>query len=141
MPHAKTWKQFDESPLTHSAAHYLISIHELIALRGYARVTDVAKQLGITTGSASTTLKALRAKDLVREDENKFLSLSPKAKELAESVIAHREMLVYFFHKVIGVDAEQAEIDACKIEHLLSDETSDKMLSFTNRYLRQKGHS
>ena len=67
------WKQFEENGLTHSAAHHLLAVIELREKRGYARVTDVARLLNITTGSASTNLKILRQKNLIIEDENRFL--------------------------------------------------------------------
>ena len=56
------WKQFEENGITHSAAHHLLAVMDLRKDRGYARVTDVAKYLNITTGSASTNLKNLKQK-------------------------------------------------------------------------------
>src|SRR5690606_7934311 len=70
------WKQFEENKITHSAAHHLLAVKELRETRGYARVTDVARYLNITTGSASTNLKNLKSKGLIREDDNRFLDLS-----------------------------------------------------------------
>ena len=64
------WKEFEENQLTHSAAHYLMTIEDLLADNGYARVTDVAKRLNITRGSASIGLKPLKKRELVLEDEN-----------------------------------------------------------------------
>jgi Mn-dependent DtxR family transcriptional regulator len=43
-------------------------------------------------------------------------------------VVYNREVVTNFFHKVLGLDPESAEIDACKIEHLLSHEASEKLL-------------
>ena len=56
----EVWKYFDDNALTHSAAHYLMTINELLHGQGYARVTDVAKKLRITRGSCSSSLKALK---------------------------------------------------------------------------------
>jgi len=123
----EVWKEFSENEITHSAAHHLLAIYELHQKRGYARVTDVAKFLEITTGSASTNLKSLRAKGLIDEDDNKFLSLSPDGLKLTEAILGRRTILENFFIKVLGVSEEQASIDACKTEHLLSDETTEKM--------------
>ncbi len=126
-----TWKEFSENPITHSAAHHLLAIHELVESRGYARVTDVAKELDITTGSASTNLKSLKAKGFVVEDENRFVKLSDEGNRLAEAILERRSVLQEFFTKVLGVDSKIAEIDACKTEHLLSAETTKKMAAFT----------
>ena len=126
----EVWKSFDENALTHSAAHYLMTIHELLESQGYARVTDIAKQLNITRGSCSISLKPLKKRGLVTEDHNKFLLLSEEGKRLALIVEKNDELLESFFKDVLGVNEDQAEIDACKIEHLLSIETSIKLCSF-----------
>ena len=134
--HTDVWKEFSENIVTHSAAHHLLAIMELAKKRGYARVTDVAKSLKITTGSASTNLKSLKQKGLVEEDENRFLALSTEGQKLAEAIIGRREILQEFFANVLGVSPEQAEIDACKTEHLLSKETTSKIVSFTRTLKR-----
>lgn len=126
----EVWKSFDENTLTHSAAHYVMTIHELIESHGYARVTDIAKQLNITRGSCSISLKPLKRRGLVVEDHNKFLSLSEEGKRLALIIEKNDELLETFFKEVLGVNEDQAEVDACKIEHLLSIETSIKLCSF-----------
>jgi len=127
------WKSFHDNEITHSAAHHLLAILELSSKRGYARVTDVAKFLDITTGSASTNLKSLKQKGLVEEDDNKFLVLSEEGKDLAEVILNRRHILGQFFVEILGVSSEQAEVDACKTEHLLSMETTKKMASFIKK--------
>ena len=127
---AEVWKSYEDNTLTHSAAHYLMTIHELLAAQGYARVTDIAKRLNITRGSCSISLKPLKKRGLVVEDANKFLSLSKEGRQMAEIVERNDQLLEQFFRDVIGVDPDQAEIDACKIEHLLSIESSVKLCNF-----------
>lgn len=134
----EVWKEFSDNEITHSAAHHLLAIQELIESRGYARVTDVAKFLDITTGSASTNLKSLKQKGLVDEDDNRFLNLSEKGKQLAEGILSRRNIIENFFIKVLGVSTEQAGIDACKTEHLLSTETADKMAHFAEKLSKEK---
>ncbi len=130
----EVWKEFSENEITHSAAHHLLAIYELHDNRGYARVTDVAKFLDITTGSASTNLKSLKTKGLIEEDDNKFLSLSVEGKKLTEAILERRKILENFFTSVLGVSDEQSSIDACKTEHLLSEETTAKMAEFASRH-------
>jgi len=126
----EVWKSYEDNALTHSAAHYLMTIHDLLQTQGYARVTDIAKRLNITRGSCSISLKPLKKRGLVVEDANKFLQLSPEGRRLALVVEKNDELLENFFRDVLGVSAEQAEIDACKIEHLLSIEASIKLAAF-----------
>ncbi len=129
MP-STVWKEYEENPLTHSAAHYLMTIHELLQSHGYARVTDIAKRMNITRGSCSIGLRPLKRRGLVVEDENKFLSLSDEGLRMAALVERNDELLETFLRDILGVDADQAEIDACKMEHLLSIETSMRLASF-----------
>lgn len=124
------WKQFEENKITHSAAHHLLAVMNLKKDRGYARVTDVAKYLDITTGSASTNLKNLKQKGLISEDDNKFLVLTKHGEALARAVIARKEIFKKFLTQFLHVSEKQAEIDACKTEHLLSHETSERLLAF-----------
>ena len=129
----EVWKEFNYNEVTHSAAHHMLAILELTSQRGYARVTDVAKFLDITTGSASTNLKSLKQKGLVSEDENRFVSLSEHGQKLAEVILQRRNILESFFIEVLGVEEAQAGIDACKTEHLLSAETTSKMAEFAKQ--------
>ena len=128
------WKKFEENNITHSAAHHLLAVKELIYTRGYARVTDVAKFLNITTGSASTNLKNLKGKGLIEEDDNKFLKLSDAGAGLAQAVLDRKAVFYEFLVDILRVEPEQAEIDACKTEHLISGETASKLKKFMNQY-------
>ena len=126
------WKSFAANEVSHSMAHYLTTIHDLREARGYARVSDVARELEVTKGSVSVQIKHLREKGFVTEDDNKFLALTDAGDTLALDVIRNREVLIQFLRKVLGIGAEQAEADACKIEHLLSREASRKILALVN---------
>jgi len=124
-----TWKSFAANEVTHSVAHYLTTLFDLHSRRGYARVSDVAKELDVTKGSVSVQMKHLKEKGLVIEDENRFLRLTPSGEVIAREVMHNRQILIQFINVVLGVPQDRAEIDACKIEHLLSRETSHQLLA------------
>lgn len=129
------WKKFDEAELQHSSVHHLLAIHTLFKDQGYVRAIDIANYLELTRGSVSITLKKLKEKGYIDEDKNKFLRLSTKGSELVNAVLSKRRLMHTFFADILGVPPEIAEADACKIEHLLTQETSAKMLSFIGLYL------
>ncbi len=131
------WKQFDQAELQHSSVHHLLAIHTLTKEQGYARAVDVANYLQLTRGSVSITLKKLKEKGYILEDPNKFLRLSAHGRELVNAVLSKRRLMQTFFADVLGLPPNIAEADACKIEHLLTQETSAKMLSFIGLYLSQ----
>lgn len=128
--HVETWKEFDQNVISHSAAHHLMAVDDLIQRYGYARVSDVARQLGITRGSVSISLQPLKKAGLVVQDENRHLRLSEQGQALVGAIKTKRLLAQRMFVEVLGVPAEQAEIDACKLEHLLSNETARHILSF-----------
>ncbi len=121
-----TQEIFEHEPVSHAVAHYLVTVSELLEEYGYARVSDVARRIGITRGSASITLKGLRQKGLVTEDGRRFLGLSDSGKQVAESVLAKRRIMKDLMVRVLGVDPKQAGKDTCEIEHLLSSETAER---------------
>ena len=83
-----TWKEFDHNVITHSAAHHLMAVDDLIQSLGYARVSDVARVLGITRGSVSISLKPLREAGLLVQDDNKHLKLSDRGRQLVLEEVA-----------------------------------------------------
>ncbi len=126
----QTWKEFDANVLTHSAAHHLMAVDDLIQRLGYARVSDVARQLNITRGSVSISLQPLKKAGLIVQDENRHLRLSEHGQALVDAVKVKRRIVQRLFAELLGVAEQQAEIDACKLEHLVSNETARRLISF-----------
>jgi DtxR family Mn-dependent transcriptional regulator len=126
------WKTFAENEVTHSTAHYLTAVHELRARRGYARVSDVARELEVTKGTVSIQMKHLKERGLIVEDENGFLLLTPGGESIAHEVMQSRNVVIEFLSGLLGVPADQARIDACKIEHLLGREASHQLLALVH---------
>lgn len=124
------WKEFDQNIITHSAAHHLMAIDDLVQKLGYARVSDVARLLEITRGSVSISLKPMKEAGLILQDENKHLQLSPIGQALVDSIKTKRLLMIRLFTEILAVSPEQAEVDACKLEHLLSNETAQRLVSF-----------
>ncbi|TDJ04934.1 MAG: metal-dependent transcriptional regulator [Deltaproteobacteria bacterium] len=120
--------------LSHSMVHYLLTIHKLKEGRGFARVTDIAKELNLTKGSVSTALNSLKKKDLVQEEEDcKFLVLTDAGHMEVHRILSSRTLLFYFLRDFVGVDEATAEFDSCQMEHLLSHETGFKFFEFMKK--------
>lgn len=126
----EVWKEFEHNVISHSAAHHLMAIDDLVQRLGYARVSDIAKQLSITRGSVSISLKPMKEAGLIAQDENKHLRLTERGQALVDAIKTKRLLVKRLFTEVLGVDPEQAEIDACKLEHLLSNATAHRLVSF-----------
>ncbi len=129
-----TAKNNREAELSHSMVHYLLTIHKLREDRGYARVTDIARDLNLTKGSVSTALNNLKKKGLVKEEEDtKFLLLTEGGHSEVHRILSSRTLLFYFLKDFVGVSQEVAEHDSCMMEHLMSDETSHKFFEFMKK--------
>lgn len=124
------WKNYEENELSHSAAHHLMAVHELRRQHGYARGVDVAHHLKITKGSVSSTMKHLRERGYVQEDHNKFLSLTEKGLRVVQETEATRLVVQKFLSDALGMDEDDAEVDACKVEHLVSSEARARLVCF-----------
>jgi Mn-dependent DtxR family transcriptional regulator len=126
-----TWKEFEANELTHSAAHHLLAIHEVgAAYGGWARVSDIARRLNITRGSVSINLRSLKKRGWVETDEHRLVKLSTKGLRVVHSVMAKRVIVKTFLCDVLGIPESQADIDSCKIEHLISHSTGQRLVQF-----------
>ena len=120
--------------MTHSAAHHLCAIHEVGAKAGgWARVTDIAGILGVTRGTVSINLRTLKAHGLVLADDRRMVRLSPRGHALVHEVRAKKAVLKSFLTGVLGLNERQAEVDSCKIEHLLSHATATRLAHWLKR--------
>jgi Mn-dependent DtxR family transcriptional regulator len=127
----ETWKEFEANELTHSAAHHLLAIYAVGSkYGGWARVSDIARQLDITRGSVSINLRALKKRGWVKTDEHHMVALSAKGTTIVQVILAKRVVVKAFLVNVLGVPETQAEIDSCKVEHLLSDESGHRLVQF-----------
>ena len=125
---ATYWREFDKSRVTHSAAHYMMAIDNLRKDFGYARVTDVADWLEVSRGAASMALAQLKKRKLVTQDPRRFLLLTEEGERVVRQIEENYGILSKFFEEMLGVPREEAQADACKMEHLLSLETGRRML-------------
>jgi len=125
----EVWKEFAAQEVSHSVAHYLTTIRDLRQRKGYAILKDVAEELQVTKGSASVQIKNLKEKGLVDEVDRHHLKLTDAGLEEAAKIVYNRQVISQLLHRVLGLDAGQAEVDACKIEHLVSHEASHRVLA------------
>lgn len=123
-----TWRAFEETELTHSAAHYLTAILGLRQRFGYARVTDVAEDLGISRGAASRALAMLKERGWIQEDPHRMLELTAAGQDLARGVVRGHAVIERFMVDILGVPEQVAHEDACKMEHLMSPVTVEALV-------------
>lgn len=105
-----------------SAEDYLEAMLMMKESHGYIRSIDVAEHLGVTKPSVSYATKRLRESGYITMDHSGFITLTESGMEIADRIYTRHKILTEFFIN-LGVDAETAREDACKVEHDLSEET------------------
>ena len=104
-----------------SAEDYLESILLISRKQSVVHRIDVARDLGVSGAAVNKAVKILVEKGYVFE-EGKHLRLTKEGEEYASSVF-EKHCIIREFLLWLGVPEEQAEQDACRMEHLLSEAT------------------
>ena len=113
-----------------SAETYLKTILLLRRKLGYVRSIDVANELGVSKPSVSNAVKKLRNEGLVNMDDSRFLILTDEGQKYAKSIFERHVVIENFLTDILNVDEEIAHKDACRLEHIVSSETVDKIKEF-----------
>ena len=112
-----------------SAEDYLEMILRLQETKGYVRAVDIASGLSVSKPSASVAMRNLRENGYITVDRDNCIHLAEPGMAIAREIYARHQFLTGFLI-YIGVDAETAERDACRIEHDLSPSTFDAFKRF-----------
>ena len=125
--------------LSPSLEHYLRSIYDLEEEKGYARVTDIAAMLGVAKPAVSAALKTLLAAGLVDHRVYESVLLTEEGAAQAKSVSGKYAIMLQFLTEVLGIEEEQAFIDACLMEHYVSGNSMDRFLDLL-RFFENEDH-
>lgn len=104
-----------------SGENYLETIL-ILSASGPVRAVDVANTLGFSRPSVSRALGILSDSGLITQDRA-GIRLTAAGRLAAENIYERHRVITSFLSLTAGVDAATAERDACRIEHILSDET------------------
>lgn len=123
----------DASP---SKDHYLREMFELKQEKGYVRVTDVARRLEVKKSAVSQIISKLEEEGFIDRTDHPFINLTPRGVAAARLTISRFNILNDFMIEVLGIPQEVAFEDACKLEHFVSDETTDRLVDMI-RFFQQ----
>ena len=109
-----------------SAENYLETILMLHSRNGMVRSIDIANDLGVSKPSVSVAMKNLRNGEYIEMDKEGYITLLDKGREIAEKIYERHTFLTDWLTS-IGVDPTVAAEDACRIEHVISKETFERL--------------
>ena len=109
-----------------SGEDYLEAIFVIYREKGMVRSVDVARYMEVSKPSVCVAVNTLKEGGFLIMDEDRFLHLTKAGKTVAEKIYERHR---FFAEELIeaGVDPKQAEIDACKMEHVISDQSFQKL--------------
>ena len=110
--------------INESAENYLETILQLSKTLPVVRSVDIANELGFKKSSVSVAMKNLRQKEHITVTDAGFIYLTDSGKEIAEHVYEKHQLLKGWLCS-LGVSDKVAAEDACKMEHVISDESFD----------------
>ncbi len=105
-----------------SAQDYLESILILSKEKEFVRATDICNYFGYARATVSVFMKQLKEHGYVNIDSSNHITLTEEGQKIAESMFERHQFLSELFMK-IGVPADIAAKDACRVEHYVSDVT------------------
>ena len=109
-----------------SGEDYLEAVLMLQKKNGMVRSIDLARHMEVSKPSISRAVAILQEGGFLTVDSDYFLHLTEAGREVAEKIYERHR---FFTEQLItaGVDPKTAEADACRIEHIISDESFDRL--------------
>ena len=118
--------------LAESGEMYLETIYTLTEKRRDVRSIDVSESMGFSKPSVSRAIGLLKSGGYIVVDKDGFISLTDTGRATAEKIYARHKVISAFLIK-IGVSEETAGHDACKIEHVISDESFEALKRLSDK--------
>jgi DtxR family Mn-dependent transcriptional regulator len=116
--------------LSSSMEDYLEVIFHLEQAHRVARAKDIADQMNVQRASVTGALRALAGRGLINYSPYSFVTLTSAGRDLARDIIRRHDTLKEFFIVALQLDPEQAEANACRIEHAIGPGAIERLVDF-----------
>lgn len=125
-------------PIYESGEDYLETILLLHEKTGFVRSVDIACELNYSKPSISRAVNILKESGYITVGTGGQILLTDIGRKKAESVYERHVYITRFFENILKVSHENADHDACKIEHIISDESYEKLKQYTEDHASGK---
>ena len=116
--------------LSASLEDYLEVISNSVEAGANIRAIDISKQMNVSRASVTEALKKLASKGYINYDRYEMLSLTELGKEVADKIVSKHTILQRFFEEKLNLSAEEASENACKIEHVITENAFKKIAEY-----------
>lgn len=119
--------------LSASLEDYLEIICNHVEAKKNIRAVDISKELEISRASVSEALKKLSDRGYINYGKYETISLTAFGKEAAQKVVSKHITLQNFFQNILGLSEQEASLNACKIEHVITENAFKKITEIVDK--------
>ena len=119
--------------LSASLEDYLEIIFNYNDAEKKVRAIDISKELKISRASATEALKKLANKGFINYERYETISLTESGKNIAQKVVSKHRTLQKFFENILELSEQEASLNACKIEHIITENAFDKIARIVDK--------
>jgi len=120
----------EKKKISSSIEDYLEIIYEQLKFNRTVRPVDIAKKMDVSRASVTEALKKLSLKGYIKYEKNTPIELTEVGLKIAESVSLKHSVLCDFFCNTLGLEKDEAEENACKVEHVITQNAFEKLIEF-----------
>ena len=125
----------EQNKISASLEDYIEAIHQISQEKQVVKAIDLSKRLDVKRSSVAEAIKNLQKRELVTYENNDIL-LTEKGLEIAKEVITRHTTLYNFFAKILNVDSEEAQLNACRVEHVITENAFKNLSKFVDENLK-----
>jgi DtxR family Mn-dependent transcriptional regulator len=120
----------ENNQLSASLEDYLETIYLIVQKKQAARAKDISIELKVKASSVTGALRQLSEKGLINYAPYDIITLTSEGEQVAQDVLKRHRALYDFFRNILGIDEQEAEKGACKLEHEVSPLILKRLKSF-----------
>ncbi len=124
--------------MTQSLEDYLETIFILCGEKKFTRIKEISDRMSVSKPSVIQAIKELKQTNLIIQEPYGYIELTNDGIKKAKEIFKKHNVLKKFLKDILGVSDEVAEKDACRIEHIISDETFNRIFNFMRGYNGEK---
>lgn len=118
-----------------SLEDYLEAIYTNIQTDQQVKAITLSRQLCFSRASVTEALKKLAAKNQINYDRYGDITLTDEGFKTAQEILAKHNLLMTFFKNVLKLDEQEAEANACRVEHVISQKAYENLKKFMSNEL------
>lgn len=111
---------------------YLEAVYDLTVEGGNARTNEIAERLRVSPASVTEMVQRLSAEGFLSYERYKGARLTEKGKRVAERIKRKHRLVERFLVDVLGAKRDEFHDEACRLEHVISDESERRICQIVN---------